>query len=133
MTVKVPMTDIGSVRLGMIVAERFRRNRKITSTTSVSVSSSVNCTSLAELLIETLLSRRTSSLTEAGRFSRKPGSSAFTASATSMVFVPGWRWMARMMDRSRLPPTVYQAATWSFSTLSTAVPTSQRRTGWPLR
>ncbi len=83
--------------------------------------------------MDTLLSRRMSRLTEAGSLCRKLGSSAFTASATSTVFVPGCRWMARTMERSRRPWAVYQAATWSFSTLSTAVPTSHRRTGWPLR
>ncbi len=45
MTVNVPTIEKGSARLGMIVAETFRRNRKITSTTSTAVSSSVNLTS----------------------------------------------------------------------------------------
>ena len=45
------MMDIGSARLGMIVAEKLRRNRKITSTTSASVSSSVNVTSSTEAWI----------------------------------------------------------------------------------
>ena len=51
-TANVPMTDSGSARLGITVAEMFLRNRKITSTTSANVSSSVNCTSLTELRIE---------------------------------------------------------------------------------
>ncbi len=45
------MIDIGSARLGMIVADQLRRNRKITSTTSTSVSSSVNVTSSTDALI----------------------------------------------------------------------------------
>ena len=35
-TENVPMTDMGSARLGMIVAVTLRRKRKITSTTSTS-------------------------------------------------------------------------------------------------
>ena len=46
------MIDIGSARLGMMVAETLRRNRKITITTRKTVSSSVNCTSLTEARIE---------------------------------------------------------------------------------
>ena len=57
-TAKVPTIDIGSARLGMIVAERLRRNRKMTITTRPSVSRSVNCTSLAESWIGTLRSYR---------------------------------------------------------------------------
>jgi hypothetical protein len=34
MTAKVPMMENGSARLGMMVAEKLRRNRKITMTTS---------------------------------------------------------------------------------------------------
>ena len=45
MTAKVPTIDSGRARLGMSVEERFRRNTKMTSTTSTRVSTSVNCTS----------------------------------------------------------------------------------------
>ncbi len=41
-TEKVPMMDMGSARFGMSVADRLRRNRKITITTSASASSRVN-------------------------------------------------------------------------------------------
>ena len=44
-TANVPMSDIGSARLGMIVAETFRRKMKITITTRKSVRVSVNFTS----------------------------------------------------------------------------------------
>ena len=44
-TANVPMIENGSARLGMTVAETFRRNRKITMITSASVSTIVNCTS----------------------------------------------------------------------------------------
>ena len=49
MTANVPTIDTGSARLGMTVAGRFRRNRKMTRTTSTSVSSSVNCTSSTDV------------------------------------------------------------------------------------
>ncbi len=52
MTAKVPTSDSGSARLGMSVARTLRRNRKITSTTSTSVSRSVNCTSETDVLID---------------------------------------------------------------------------------
>ena len=45
---KVPTIDSGSARLGMMVAETLRRNRKITSTTSTIASISVNFTSLTD-------------------------------------------------------------------------------------
>jgi len=45
MAAKVPTIERGNARLGMTVAERFRKKRKITITTRPIVSSSVNCTS----------------------------------------------------------------------------------------
>ena len=53
MTTNVPTIDMGRARLGMRVAETLRRNRKITSTTSATASSRVNCTSWTELRIDT--------------------------------------------------------------------------------
>ena len=44
----MPTSDSGTVTAGMIVAQKLRRNRKITITTSATVSSNVNCTSLTE-------------------------------------------------------------------------------------
>ncbi len=41
-TANVPITENGSARLGIIVAEIFRRNRKITITTSPRVRIMVN-------------------------------------------------------------------------------------------
>ena len=64
-----------------------------------------------------------------GSSARKVGSSFFTASTTSMVFVPGWRCTASTMPRLSLN----QAATLSVCTLSMTRPTSLRRTGLPLR
>src|SRR5438046_10617824 len=45
MTANVPTSENGSARLGMIVADRLRRKRKMTRTTSANVRESVNCTS----------------------------------------------------------------------------------------
>ncbi len=53
MPAKVPITAIGKASAGMIVAVTFRRKRKITRMTSAAVISSVICTSLTELRIET--------------------------------------------------------------------------------
>ena len=44
-TANVPMTENGSARLGITVAETFRRNRKMTMITRPSVSIMVNFTS----------------------------------------------------------------------------------------
>ena len=52
MTANVAMIERGSARLGMIVAERLRRKRKITSTTRQSVRTSVNRTSLTDARID---------------------------------------------------------------------------------
>ena len=51
-TANVPMRDIGNARLGMIVAEMFRRKTKMTMTTRNSVSISVNFTSPTDSSIE---------------------------------------------------------------------------------
>src|SRR5664280_3267724 len=45
-TAKVPTMEKGSAMLGMMVADKFRRNRKITITTSDSVRTMVNSTSV---------------------------------------------------------------------------------------
>ena len=99
----------------------------MTSTTRATVTPSVSCTSLTESRIETERSNRMSSCTEAGICARKDGRSAFTASTTATVFVPGWRWIASVIPRSPLN----QLAILSFSTESIARPTSRTRTGIP--
>jgi hypothetical protein len=48
----VPTIDAGSARLGMIVADRFRRNRKITRTTRQTVRTRVNFTSPTDSRID---------------------------------------------------------------------------------
>ena len=51
-TEKVPSTENGSARLGMMVAEIFRRNRKITRMTRSRDRSRVNLTSWTESRID---------------------------------------------------------------------------------
>ena len=47
------MIENGSARLGMTVAERFLRNRKITRTTRISAMNRVTCTSFTDWRIDT--------------------------------------------------------------------------------
>ncbi len=72
-TAKVPTIDMGSARLGIIVARTFRRNRKITSTTNPSARTNVNLTSLTDSRIDSERSNRISRLTEAGICARTDG------------------------------------------------------------
>jgi len=133
MAAKVPMMERGSARLGMMVADRFRRKRKMTMITRPMVSSRVNLTSATDSLIVSERSKRTLSSTAAGSVSRKEGICFLMLLTTSMVLVPGWRWMARTMARVVFPLVLYQAAILSFSMLSLTVPRSCSRTGAPLR
>src|SRR5580765_8473035 len=104
------MIDIGSARLGMIVADQLRRNRKMTATTRKSVSSSVNVTSSTLALIVCERSYSTFIFTDGGISSWIFPSAALTRLATSTVFVPGWRWIASTIERSPL----YQLAVLLF-------------------
>ena len=79
---KVPMMESGTAAPGIIVAVTFRRNRKITSTTSPMVISSVNVTSLMELRIGSDRSLITSSSMAGGISARNTGSMAMTFSTT---------------------------------------------------
>ncbi len=110
MTAKVPTMDIGSDRLGMTVAERLRMKRKMTMTTRARVSIMVKRISSTEALIGRLPSRRIVSLAEAGRLSSRPGRTAFTASATSRVFMPGCLKTARKIDWALVVEVKNQAA-----------------------
>ena len=65
-TANVPMTDTGSARLGITVADTLRRKRKITSTTSPIVSTRVNFTSATDSRIDFERSLRTSSVDRGG-------------------------------------------------------------------
>ena len=133
MTAKVPITDMGRLRLGMTVARRLRMNRKMTSTTRPKVSSRVNWMSATEARMATLASRSTARRIEAGRLAAISGSRSRTASATSMVFMPGCFSTARMMVWARESVVKNQAPDWSSSTLSVTRATSLSRIGRPSR
>ena len=88
----------------MTVAERLRRNRKITITTRQTVSTRVNSTSSIELRIgfrsverDVQLHGRRNLLAEFRQQPRMP-------STTSTVLVPGCFWMARIMPRTAVVP-----------------------------
>ena len=85
------MIENGSDRLGMTVADRFFRNRKITSTTRHNVTKRVSCTSFTDWRIETDRSYSVFTWTDAGSCADSDVTIVFTASATCTVFVPGWR------------------------------------------
>src|SRR3984957_7499603 len=74
-TANVPTIENGSARLGIVVAEKFRKNRKITSTTNTSASSSVNFTSSTDARIVAERSESTSRVTAGGNWACKTGSS----------------------------------------------------------
>ena len=79
MTTKVPISESGTATLGMMVAERLRRKRKITITTSAMVSMSSNSTSRTEARMVLVRSVRTVSFTAAGSVAWSLGSSSSMA------------------------------------------------------
>src|SRR3954468_18775471 len=112
MMANVPTMDIGSAMLGMMVAETFRKNRKITMMTRKMVSNKVNFTSFTDSRIDCERSNTTLSFTAAGICFWMVGSNCLIESTTATVFVPGCFWMASVMARSPLN----QLAILSFST-----------------
>src|SRR4030067_123113 len=128
-TAKVNIMDVGRARLGMIVADTFRKNRKITMTTRKFARRRENFTSFTELRIETDRPERILRSTEAGICARKVGKRRFIESTSSTVFVPGCLCIARTIALVLL----YQLATLLFSTLSMTLPSSARCTGEPFR
>src|SRR5256886_17255172 len=121
------MIENGSARLGMTVAERFLRKRKITITTRQSVTSSVTCTSLTDWWIDTDRSYSVFTSTDAGSCDDSEATVDLTPSATWPGFVPGCRWIARTM--ARLPsPQLALRESWTPS--STRAP-AWGRTGAP--
>ena len=91
MTPKVPTSDNGTDRLGMIVARALRRNTKITSTTSTTASMSSNSTSFdrgpdgyGAVADDRHIDRRR----QGGLQLRQQG---LDSSTTSMTLAPGWR------------------------------------------
>ncbi len=91
-TPKVPTSDKGTEKLGMIVAGILRRKMKITRTTSTTASMSSNCTSSTEARTVTVRSVSYAfTSTVAGRVCVSEGSLLLIWLTTSMTFAPGWR------------------------------------------
>ena len=129
MTASVPTSDSGTDRLGMRVAGRLRRNRKITSTTSTTASASSNSTSATEARIVVVRSVSGVTSTAAGSAACSCGSTALMLSTPAMTLAPGWRWMFRMTAGVAF----IQAPSLLFSAPSITLATSESRTGAPLR
>ena len=129
MTPNVPTSDSGTATLGMMVAERLRRNRKITITTSPMVSISSNCTSATEARMVLVRSVRIFTCTDEGSEACSCGSSALMRSTTAMMLAPGCRWMLTITAGV----SFIHAAWRTFSISSTTVATSLTRTGPLLR
>ena len=96
MTPKLPTRESGTATLGMKVAEKERRNKKMTVTTSATASKSSNCTSCTEARMVVVRSVRSSTRTAAGSEPCNCGSSSLMRSATSITLAPGCRWMLTM-------------------------------------
>ena len=62
----MPISDSGTVTAGIMVAQKLRRNMKMTITTSATVSSNVNCTSATDARMVWVRSEMTFILTAAG-------------------------------------------------------------------
>ena len=125
----MPISASGTVTAGMTVAQKFRKNMKITITTSATISINVNCTSATDARMVWVRSEMTLTLTAGGIEASSTGSIALIRPTVSMTLAPGWRWIARMIARFWLN----QAAISSFSPALMARPTSRMRTGEPLR
>ena len=128
-TPKVPTRESGTARLGITVARRLPRKRKITSTTSTTASTSSKFTSRTDARMVLVRSVSTVTWIAAGSELSSWGRSAFTRSTTSMTLAPGWRWMLTTTAGVRF----IQAASLGFSAPSSTSATSERRTGAPLR
>ncbi|MPN04708.1 hypothetical protein SDC9_151953 [bioreactor metagenome] len=131
-TPKVPISDSGTAKLGISVADALRRNTKITATTSAIDSSSSVCTSSTDARIVTVRSVSTCTSMEAGSVSFNCGSSALIASTVWITLAPGWRRMLRITPACEpCSGLAAQAARRVFSASSTVAATSDRRIGLP--
>ena len=95
-TEKVPMMEKGSAMAGIMVAEKFRRKRKMTMMTRARVAAMVNWISWKASRIFLERSPRTPRCTLGGICAWKTGMRRLTLSVTSMVLEPGWRMTERL-------------------------------------
>src|SRR5476649_2330768 len=109
MAAQVPINETGTASEGMMVAETFRRNRKITMITRVTAIASVSWTSLTAARIEIERSNKGSIWIDGGTCARIGGSFSRTMSTTATVLASGWRCTASTTARASL----YQVATLS--------------------
>ena len=91
-TPKVPISESGTATLGMVVAEKFLRNKNTTITTSPMASINSNSTSFTEARIVVVRSVRICTLTALGKEACSCGSSFLIRSTTSIMLAPGCRW-----------------------------------------
>src|SRR6185312_7199071 len=110
MPAKVPITAMGKASEGMMVAERVRRKRNITATTSTAAINRVICTSATDARMDWLRSYSTVKCAELGKVRTKLGITLLIESTIWMVLEPGCRWMESTMER--LPS--YQVAARTF-------------------
>ena len=129
MAAKVPTIDSGTATLGMMVAYRLRRNRKITITTRAMVSINSNSTSATDALMSVVKSVRVVTSMPAGRLACSCGINYWMLLTTLMVLAPGCRCTLRITAGVWF----IQAACLVFSTPSTMLATSCRKTGALLR
>ena len=122
MTPKVPTSDSGTATLGMSVAGRLRRNRKITITTSAIATASSSWTSRTDARMVTVRSVSTVTSTAAGSDAVSCGSWRLIRSTTSITFAPGCRWMLTITAGT----SFIHAARRTFSASSITSATSER-------
>src|SRR5579872_3083952 len=127
MIASVPTSDSGTESEGISVADRLRRNRKITATTSTTASASSNSTSETEARIVLVRSVSTVISTACGNVACSEGSSEVMLSTTEITLAPGWRWTLTMTAGV----VFIQPASLVFSSSLIAAATSDRCTGEP--
>ena len=124
-----PIRETGSDSVGMTVATKRRKNKKITNTTNAIVPISVSDTSCKASRTDSERSLTEVILTDWGICSLSRGSASLTASTTRTVLAPGWRKIASVIDGSPFKLACERVV----SILSSTVATSFRRTVLPLR
>ena len=129
MTPKVPSSETGTTSDGTSVAIGLRRKANTTRITSMMAITSVVSTSCSEVRMVTERSTATSTSIELGIDARSSGRTSRTRSTVSMMLAPGWR--LRTTSTAGRPLAI--PALRRFSTESTTSPTSESRTGEPLR
>ncbi len=91
-----PTRDKGTATLGIVVAGRFRRKRKITSTTSTTASISSYCTSATDSRMVIVRSVSIDTFMAGGKELCNCGNSFLMRLTTSITLAPGWRWILTM-------------------------------------